>query len=66
MEFLFGPITRKKSNVQIAEEMAMTSLQVSCCRGKFNRQTQRGTPSTNIYTRWGSGRDGLECHAPMS
>ena len=45
--------------------MDMTPLQVSCRRGKFLRQTQSGTPSTNIYTWWRSRRYGLGCHAPM-
>ena len=36
----------------IVDEMDMTLLQVRYSWGKFLTQTQSGTPSTIIYTRW--------------
>ena len=54
-----------KCNMWIVDEMDMTSIQVCCSWGKFMIQTQNDTPSTIIYTRWGSWHEWLGSHAPM-
>ena len=64
--FLLGHITRW-INVIYESRVKWTwhHSQVRFSWGKFPPQTQSGTSSTIICTRWSSRYEGLGCHAPM-
>ena len=65
MGFLLGHITRWINIYGSRMKWTWHHSQVRFSWGKFPPQTQSGTPSSIIYTRWSSWHDELGCQSPM-